>query len=69
MISLTETYHKILRHKWRRIDPSRKLKHFECMKCKAEKWYDMEREQTTYMDRFGKTHYRAPDCVLPNTKL
>lgn len=39
------------------------------MKCKAEKWYDMEREQTTYMDRFGKTHYRAPDCVLPNTKL
>jgi hypothetical protein len=62
---------KILKHKWnpspviRQGELSRKV----CEKCKCEKYFDLEFGQTVYMDRFGKIVFRAPDCVLPYTKI
>jgi hypothetical protein len=57
-----------IKHKWNKVD-SRKLKHHKCERCKCEKWWDNGFGKLIYQDRFGKTHYKAPDCVLPNTKL
>lgn len=60
---------KILKHTW--IPSTRyekgKISHKICTKCKCEKYYSMEADQTVYMDRFGKLYYRAPSCVLPYT--
>ena len=60
---------KLIHHKWNKTDDQRKLKHYKCERCKAEKWRDQGFGKLIYQDRFGKTHYRAPECVLPNTKL
>ena len=60
---------KTIKHKWNKTDNQRKLKHYKCERCKAEKWWDPGFARLIYQDRFGKQHYRAPECVLPNTKL
>jgi hypothetical protein len=60
---------KLIHHKWNKTDDQRKLKHYKCERCHAEKWWDSGFGKLIYQDRFGKTHYRAPECVLPNTKL
>jgi hypothetical protein len=57
-----------IKHKWLRVIDN-KLQHAKCERCKAEKWWDNGYQQLIYQDRFGKPHYRAPECVLPNTKL
>jgi len=62
---LTEAH---IKHKWTKVE-DRKLKHYKCERCNAEKWWDDGFGKLIYQDRFGKTHYRAPECVLPNTKL
>lgn len=46
-----------------------KISHKMCIRCKCEKYYSMEIQRTVYLDRFGRLLYRAPSCVLPNTKL
>ena len=59
----------LLKHSWNKVENSRKLKHMKCKKCNCEKWWDQGFGQLMYQDRFGKVHYRAPKCVLPNAKL
>lgn len=58
-----------IKHKWNKVEDSRKLKHYKCDRCKSEKWWDPGFQRLMYQDRFGRDHYRAPECVLPNTKL
>ena len=58
----------LIHHKWNKVD-SRKLKHYKCERCHAEKWWDPGYARLIYQDRFGHPHYRAPECALPNTKL
>jgi len=60
--------HRLIKHKWNKVE-DRKLKHQKCERCNCEKWWDSGHSKLIYQDRFGRTHYRAPDCVLPNTKL
>jgi hypothetical protein len=60
---------KLIHHKWNKTDDQRKLKHYKCERCKAEKWRDPGFGKLIYQDRFGKTHYRAPECTAPNTRL
>lgn len=69
MISLTEIYHKLIKHKWAKVEPSRKFRHHKCTRCDAEKWYDDREGKIMFMDRFGHTLHHTPECVLPNTKL
>lgn len=69
MMSLVETYHKLIRHKWNKVQPSKKFRHYRCERCDAEKWYEDSEGKIMFMDRFGMMHHRTPDCVLPNTKL
>jgi 8-oxo-dGTP pyrophosphatase MutT (NUDIX family) len=59
---------KLIHHKWSKVD-DKKIKHHKCERCKAEKWWDSGFGKLIYQDRFGKTHYRAPECELPNRKL
>ena len=42
---------------------------FGCLRCLCEKGFSISFGRLIYIDRFGKIHYRAPDCILPNTKL
>jgi hypothetical protein len=58
-----------IKHKWNKTDNQRKLKHFKCERCKAEKWWDPGFAKLIYQDRFGKQHYRSPECELPNSKI
>ena len=58
-----------IKHTWKKIENSRKLQHAECIRCKSQKWWDDRFGKLIYVDRFGKTHYRAPDCAYPNTKI
>jgi hypothetical protein len=68
--SMNESSHlRAFQHKWHKVENSRKLNHKECEKCHAEKWWDDGFQKLIYHDRFGKLHYRAPECVIPNTKL
>lgn len=62
---------KALKHVWKNsgVVLKNKLNHKTCIKCNCTKYYDMDFDQTVYMDRFGKLHFLAPDCVLPYTKL
>ena len=62
---------KKLKHSWANsgIILKEKLNHKTCSKCKCVKYYDVIFDQTVYIDRFGKLYFRAPSCVLPNTKL
>jgi len=62
---------KILNHLWvsSGVILKEKLNHKICSKCKCTKYYDTIFDQTVYIDRFGKLYFRAPSCVLPNTKL
>jgi len=57
---------KLITHKWKDNNiPNVK----QCERCLCLKYYVYAFRRMMYMDRFGKTHYRAPECVLPNTKL
>jgi hypothetical protein len=62
---------KALKHSWINsgIIQKNKLNHKTCIKCKCQKYYDIDFDQTVYVDRFGKLYFCAPNCVLPNTKL
>ncbi len=66
---LTQPRKRVLRHKWDDKQGSRLLQHKVCPVCKCEKFFSMETYRTVYMDRFGHTTYRAPNCELPNTKI
>jgi len=59
---------KLLRHKWWEIQGTTPQQ-YECGKCLCKKGYSHAFGQLIYYDRFGKLHFRAPECVLPNTKL
>ena len=58
---------KLIKHKWKDNDTVARGK--QCERCLCLKYYDYAFVRMMYMDRFGITHYRAPECVLPNTKL
>jgi hypothetical protein len=59
----------LIKHKWSKVD-SKKLNHKKCERCHAEKWWDSGYAKLIYQDRFGNLHpHKAPECVLPNTKL
>lgn len=60
---------KLIRHKWNDVIPTKLLKHKKCERCNCEKYYSLPFGQVMYEDRFGKLWFRAPECVLPNTKL
>jgi hypothetical protein len=60
---------KLIRHTWNKHFGTGKLKHATCPRCLCEKYFSPSFGQLIYVDRFGKTHYKTPSCVLPNTKL
>lgn len=61
---------KLIRHKWIEVAGTYgKTQQYECIRCLCKKKYWFSFGQVMYTDRFGKIHYRAPECVLPNTKL
>lgn len=59
---LTQPRKRVLRHKWDDKQGSHLLQHKVCPACKCEKFFSMETYRTVYMDRFGHTTYRAPEC-------
>jgi len=61
---------KLIHHTWERTTQTTDFnRHRLCPTCKCEKFYSAGHKKLVYIDRFGKMHYRAPSCVLPNTKL
>jgi hypothetical protein len=60
---------KLIRHKWNSVPNSHKLKHKKCERCECEKFFDSNYGHLIYIDRKGHLYFRAPSCVLPNTKL
>lgn len=52
---------RIIKHLWRTKIGFRK---YECEKCKCQKYWDPAFGKIIFVDRFGKIHYRMPDCVL-----
>lgn len=55
---------KLIRHSWDDIKDNR-FQHSQCNRRKCEKFHTGEK--MIYVDRFGNTWYRLPDCVLPYT--
>ena len=60
---------RTIHHSWEYVVPTQLLKHMKCSRCNCEKFYTAGYRQVMFQDRFGKVHYRVPNCVLPNTKL
>ena len=61
---------KLLRHRWSpNAGTYGKTQRYDCIRCMCTKGYSFAFNQIVYTDRFGKLHFRAPECVLPNTKL
>lgn len=60
---------KLIRHKWKKVEVTHKVKHEICTRCECETYIDDWTGNMIYIDRFGKMRYRTPECVLPNTKL
>jgi len=59
---------KLIHHTWAEVKDSKKIDHKRCTRCKCEKFWSFEFNRTIFIDRFGKTAYRA-SCVLENEKL
>ncbi len=57
---------KTIRHTWKPIEDKR-FKHSKCPKCRCEVYHTGDR--MIYIDRYGNTFYRVPECVMPNTRL
>lgn len=70
-VAVKTSSQKLIRHRWFPIPgtPVGRFQRFFCIKCGCEKGFSQAFGQVMYMDRFGKIHYKAPECVLPNTKL
>lgn len=52
---------RLFRHKWKKAEDSRKLKHFICEKCGCEKWWDAGFQRTIYSVK-GRIYYRSLGC-------
>lgn len=55
---------KLIHHEWDKVEGSNKLQHKQCPRCLCEKYFSTDHGQVIYVDRFGKTWFRAPKCEM-----
>lgn len=59
-----------IKHTWNSVPETYgKTQQFECEHCHCVKGFSFSFGKLIYTDRFGRTHFQAPRCVLPNTLI
>ncbi len=59
---------RTIHHSWQPVENSQKLKHYRCIRCHCERWYDSAFKQVVY-EVWGKIYLHNPSCIMPNSLI
>ena len=54
---------KKIRHSWKKLFGTGKLKHSECINCELEKYWSSGFGHLIYMNKKGEIFHKTPSCI------